>query len=62
MDVAAASVVMSQAQLKQQVGVSMMGHAKDQMAVQQQGLEKLIESADVNVDHPTLGNHLDVKA
>ncbi|RPF54132.1 YjfB family protein [Aquisalibacillus elongatus] len=57
MDVAAASVVMNQAQLKQQVGVSVMNQAKDQMQIQSEGLQKLMDSA-----HPNLGNRLDVKA
>ncbi|TFB19272.1 putative motility protein [Filobacillus milosensis] len=60
MDVAAASVVMNQAQLKQQVGMSLMGKAKDQANIQAEGLMKMLESS--NVQHPNLGNHLDVKA
>ncbi|MFD2637654.1 YjfB family protein [Piscibacillus salipiscarius] len=60
MDVAAASVVMSQAKLQQQVGVQMMSKAKEQMEVQSEGLQMLMQSS--QVPHPNLGNSLDVKA
>ncbi|SEQ76547.1 YjfB family protein [Piscibacillus halophilus] len=61
MDVAAASIVMSQSKLQQEVGVQMMSKAKEQMAVQSEGLQKLMESAEVP-QHPNLGQQLDVKA
>ncbi|MGP4072292.1 YjfB family protein [Piscibacillus sp. B03] len=61
MDVAAASVIMSQAKLQQQAGVKMMGMTKDQMEAQAEGLQKLMDSAQVP-QHPDLGNRLDVKA
>ncbi|PKR77769.1 putative motility protein [Halalkalibacillus sediminis] len=59
MDVAAASIAMSQAQLKQNVGVSLAGQVKDQMSTQGEGLEKLLDAAQID---PNLGNSVDFKA
>lgn len=57
MDIAALSTQLSQANLKQDVGISLMKMVKEQTSVQTQGLTKLIE----NSVQPHLGGNVDLK-
>ncbi|SHM96534.1 YjfB family protein [Gracilibacillus kekensis] len=57
MDVAAMSVVMNQAQVKQQTSVSLMDKALDQAEAQSSNMIKMLESS----VQPHLGSNIDVK-
>ncbi|AQT85452.1 hypothetical protein ERICIV_00585 [Paenibacillus larvae subsp. larvae] len=56
MDIAALSMVMSQAKLSQQVGVSILNIAKTQSEQQGQDLVKMLQSV-----QPHLGGNLDIR-
>ncbi|MEV3166453.1 YjfB family protein [Paenibacillus larvae] len=56
MDIAALSMVMSQAKLSQQVGVSVLNIAKTQSEQQGQDLVKMLKSV-----QPHLGGNLDIR-
>jgi Putative motility protein len=56
MDIAALSMVMSQAKLSQQVGVSVLNIAKTQSEQQGQDLVKMLQSV-----QPHLGGNLDIR-
>lgn len=57
MDIAALSTQLSQANLKQDVGISLMKMVKDQTSVQTQALTKLMETS----TQPHLGGNVDIK-
>ncbi|MBW5447640.1 putative motility protein [Cohnella sp. CFH 77786] len=57
MDIAAASVAMSQSALSTAVGIRVLSMAKDQAVQQGQGLVQMIQQS---LD-PNVGRHLDVK-
>ncbi|GGF22060.1 hypothetical protein GCM10010954_21130 [Halobacillus andaensis] len=58
MDVAAASIAMSQANVKQQTSVAVMDQAKTN--AEQQG-SQMIEMLSESAPHPTKGSQIDVK-
>ena len=63
MDAAARSVVNSQAQLKHQVAVKLLGMTKDQMEQTGRNLQMLMESTEVNSSaHPYKGQQIDFRA
>ncbi|MGP4040705.1 YjfB family protein [Gracilibacillus sp. D59] len=57
MDVAAMSIAMNQAQVKQQASVSLMDKALDQAESQSSDMIKMLESS----VQPHLGNNIDIK-
>lgn len=57
MDIAALSTQLSQANLKQDVSISLMKMVKDQTSVQTEALTKLMETS----AQPHLGGNVDIK-
>ncbi|WP_410771191.1 YjfB family protein [Fontibacillus sp. BL9] len=58
MDIAAASMAMSQVSLSQSVGIQVLSMAKSQAETQGQNLVQMLEQSSV---HPNLGKNLDIK-
>ncbi|MDU4695010.1 MAG: YjfB family protein [Paenibacillus sp.] len=58
MDIAAASVAMSQSALSQAVGIRVLSMAKNQAEIQGQNIVQMMSQSQ---PHPTLGKHLDLK-
>ncbi|GJM82319.1 hypothetical protein HMSSN139_48150 [Paenibacillus sp. HMSSN-139] len=58
MDIAAASMSMSQSALSQAVGIRVLSMAKDQAEIQGQNLVQMLSQSQ---PHPTLGKNLDIK-
>ncbi|UOQ85190.1 YjfB family protein [Gracilibacillus salinarum] len=57
MDVAAMSIAMNQANVKQQASISLMGKAMDQAETQSNSMIKMLESS----MQPHLGKNIDIK-
>lgn len=57
MDIASASIALSQANLSQAVGISVLKMATDQSAQQGQGLVQMLERS----VQPNLGSNLDIR-
>ncbi|UOQ48283.1 YjfB family protein [Gracilibacillus caseinilyticus] len=57
MDIAAMSIAMNQANVKQQASISLMGKAMDQAETQSNSMIKMLESS----MHPHLGKNIDIK-
>ncbi|MBM7551729.1 YjfB family protein [Thalassobacillus pellis] len=62
MDIAAMSVIMNQAQLKQNAGIALMDKAMNQMEAQGAGMLEMIQSQAPAPAHPDLGAKIDMKA
>lgn len=61
MNIAASSTIMSQAQLKQDVGVSLMKKTMDMAESNSQQMVNMLKQSTVQTPHPTLGNTIDMK-
>ncbi|MFD0870745.1 Uncharacterised protein [Chlamydia abortus] len=58
MDIAALSIVLSQASLSQSVGIRLLSMSKDQAEQQGQTISQMMETTSI---HPDLGHKLDIR-